>query len=66
MYLTPAGNMRWVTPEFYAQHYSLNLGSLYPALRAGRVKGAIRVMGKLWRIPLEDEVYLITTEKKAA
>jgi len=40
----------WMTPEEYATQYRISLPSLYPALRAGRVPGSKRVMGRLWRI----------------
>lgn len=40
----------WISPEEYANKYRISLPSLYPALRAGRVPGAKRVMGRAWRI----------------
>jgi hypothetical protein len=46
----------WMTPEEYAEKYRVNLTSLYPALRLGRVPDAKRVAGgRQWRIWDEDE-----------
>lgn len=44
----------WISPEEYATRYRISLASLYPALRAGRVPGAKRVMGRMWRIWDDD------------
>lgn len=40
----------WISPDEYSCKYRISLPSLYPALRAGRVPGAKRIMGRLWRI----------------
>jgi hypothetical protein len=47
---------RWITPEEYANKYRISLPSLYPALRAGRVPGAKKVMGRAWRI-FDDDIF---------
>ena len=64
----PRADMRrkqdmWLSPEEYANKYRISLPSLYPALRAGRVPNAKRVMGRAWRI--WDEV-VNETEKEVA
>ncbi len=48
----------WISPEEYANKYRISLQSLYPALRAGRVPGAKRVMGRAWRI-WDNDIKLI-------
>ena len=44
----------YLTPEEYCQRFRINQASIYPALRAGKVPGAVRPMGRLYRIWVDD------------